>query len=172
MQDYIIHRSTRKCHRLNRPFEPSERYYSVVFQKGGELMRQDFAKDQWNEPPAGAIGWWTSQMPAKRSGKMVLAPVHVLLDALERLCESPDNTELAFCLALLLVRRRILTELDDEDMVDQRSTHTNQLEEEPSVLQLHQNNDPRAFIVPVCHPTPDRAEAIQQRLIELLYCES
>ena len=161
MQDYAIHRSSRKCHKDHRPFETSERYYSVVLQKGGELVRQDYGDGHWIGPPEGAVGWWVSQMPAKKTGKLTSAPTHVLLDTLERLCESPDDTELAFVLALLLVRRRALSDLDSESLGD-----------EDPFLHLHASQDSREFTVRVCQPTQERAEKLQQLLIELLYCES
>ena len=161
MQDYAIHRSSRKCHKDHRLFEPSERYYSVVLQKGGELVRHDYGNAHWNGPPEGAVGWWVSQMPAKKTGKLTPAPTHVLLDTLERLCESPDEAELAFVLALLLVRRRALSDMDEESLSD-----------DASFLRLHASQDSREFTVRVCQPSPTRSEQLQQLLIELLYCES
>jgi len=132
-----------------------------VLQKGGELVRQDYGDGHWIGPPEGAVGWWVSQMPAKKTGKLTSAPTHVLLDTLERLCESPDDTELAFVLALLLVRRRALSDLDSESLGD-----------EDPFLHLHASQDSREFTVRVCQPTQERAEKLQQLLIELLYCES
>ena len=160
MQEYAIQRSTRKCYEADRPFEPGERYYSVVFQRGSELVRHDFSKEHWHGPPDKAVGWWMSQMPAKRTGKLTLAPTMVLLDALEKLCEQPDVSDLAYLLAVLLIRRRILSE-DPSDS----------LEEEPSYLHLVHSNKGREFHVPVHIPTSDRAETLHQKLIDLLYCE-
>ena len=101
MQEITIQRSSRKCHKGDRPFEPGERYYSVVFQKGSELVRHDFSREHWHGPPPKTVGWWISQMPARQTGKMTFAPTIVLLDALEKLCEQPEDCDLAYLLAIL-----------------------------------------------------------------------
>jgi hypothetical protein len=167
MQEYTIQRSTRKCSHDHRAFEPNERYYSVVVQIGSELIRKDLGQDHWQGPPPDTIGWWVNQMPAKKNGKLTPAPASVLLDTLERLCESPDNAELAYVLALLLVRRRILAEVES----DTESLPINE-DDEPSSITLTHAADDRTLVVGVCQPSPDRAESLQQKLIELLYCDS
>ena len=161
MQEFSIQRSLRKCHKGDRPFESGERYYSVVLQRGSELVRQDFSKEHWQGLPEKAVGWWVSQMPAKRTGKLTLAPTLVLLDALEKLCEQPDNGDLAYLLAVLLIRRRLLTEQACE-----------QFEGEPSHMQLTHSSNGREFLVPIYMPNPDQTETLHQKLIDLLYCET
>ena len=161
MQEFSIQRSSRKCHKADRPFEAGERYYSVVLQRGSELVRQDFSIEHWKGLPEKAVGWWINQMPAKQSGKLTLAPTLVLLDALEKLCEQPDNGDLAYLLAVLLIRRRLLTEHASE-----------QSDGEPSYMQLTHSSNGREFLVPVNMPNPDRTETLHQKLIDLLYCET
>lgn len=161
MQEFSIHRSSRKCHKGDRPFEPGERYYSAVLQRGSELVRQDFSKEHWHGPPEKTVGWWVNQMPAKRTGKRTLAPTMVLLDALEKLCEQPEDSDLAYLLAVLLIRRRLLTEQQIEPA-----------EDDPNHLHLNHSSNGREFLVPVSMPTPDRVETLHQKLIELLYRET
>ena len=161
MQEYTIQRSTRKCHHQDRVFEPGERYYSVVLQRGSELVRHDYCKDSWQGPPEKSVGWWISQMPAKRNGRMAIAPTVVLLDALEKLCEQTEDQDLAYLLAVLLIRRRLLVEEPIESS-----------NEESTVLFLKHSANGREFRVPVHAPTPDRAETLHQKLIDLLYCET
>ncbi|MCY2985721.1 MAG: hypothetical protein NTY15_19015 [Planctomycetota bacterium] len=161
MQEFTIQRSSRKCHKGERPFEPGERYYSVVLERGSELVRQDFSKEHWHGPPEKTVGWWVSQMPAKRTGKLTLAPTLVLLDALEKLCEQPEDGDLAYLLAVLLIRRRLLTELPNDGSDD-----------EPSHLQLIYPTNGREFLVPAQTPTSDRVTFLHQKLIDLLYCET
>lgn len=168
MQDYSIQRSNRRCHKSDRPFEPGERYYSAIIERGTDLVRVDVARDQWNGPPENSVGWWVSQMPDKRPGKLALAPVPVLLDTLEKLCESPDDQELAYMLSLLLVRRRVLTEAElEHDVDDQDDDEVNETH-----LHLSYASDGREFVVPVRVPAAEQHDAIQQRLTELLYCET
>ena len=161
MQEFSIQRSSRKCHKGDRSFDPGERYYSAVLQRGRELVRQDFSKEHWHGPPDKTIGWWVSQMPTKRAGKLTLAPTVVLLDALEKLCEQPGDGDLAYLLAVLLLRRRILTEQISEPS-----------EDAPTHMQLTHSSSGREFFVPLNIPTPDRTEALHQKLIDLLYCET
>ena len=161
MQEFSIQRSSRKCHKGDRPLEAGERYYSVVLQRGSELVRQDFSKEYWQGPPERAVGWWVSQMPAKRTGKLTLAPTLVLLDALEKLCEQPDDGDLAYLLAVLLIRRRLLTEQASE-----------QADGEPSQMHLTHSSNGREFLVPVNMPKPEHTETLHQKLIDLLYCET
>ena len=161
MQEFSIQRSSRKCHKGDRPFEPGERYYSAVLDRGRELVRQDFSREHWQGPPENTVGWWVSQMPAKRTGKLTLAPTLVLLDALEKLCEHPEDGDLAYLLAVLLIRRRLLTE-----------QHVEHAEDDTSHLQLNHSSNGREFLVPVSIPTPDRVETLHQKLIDLLYCET
>ena len=167
MQEFSIQRTTRKCHKADRLFQPGERYYSVVLQRGSELARQDFSKEHWVGPPEKSVGWWISQMPAKQKGKLTLAPSHVLLDALESLCELPQESDLAYLLAVLLVRRRILSEKLE-------SAHSQFTECDPNQthLQLTYTPERREFSIPVHMPPPERAEYLQQKLVELLYRET
>ncbi len=161
MQEFTIQRSSRKCHKGDRPFNPGERYYSVVLQRGSELVRQDFSKENWQGPPDKTVGWWVGQMPAKRTGKLTLAPTIVLLDALEKLCDQPEDGDLAYLLAILLIRRRLLHEQPSDSF-----------EDEPMFLHLTYSPNGREFVVPVHKPTSDRVEQLHQKLIDLLYCES
>jgi hypothetical protein len=110
MQEYSIQRSQRRCQSTDRPFGPGESYYSAVLVRGGELRRMDMASDAWTGPPEGALGWWKCRVPEKRRGAPKPAPAHILLSALESLLEDGNQPILAYLLALLLVRRRILTE--------------------------------------------------------------
>ena len=165
MQEFTVQRSSRKCHQGDRPFEPGERYFSAVLQRGSELVRQDFSKEHWNGAPEKTVGWWISQMPAKATGKLTMAPTIVLLDALERLCGQPSDSDLAYLLAVLLMRRHILTEQSSE------SSQSGSFEEEPTHLQMIHSNG-RVFLVPVHIPSLDRVEQLHQKLIDLLYCET
>ena len=60
-------------------------------------------------PPPEAVAWWRSRQPeATDEAGPVLAPIDVLLDALEALEESPADEAVRYLLALQLVRRRAL----------------------------------------------------------------
>lgn len=77
---------------------------------GDDVVRVDIAASHWTGPGDGAIGWWRSKMPAAAAKKMRPAPNGVLLDTLSDLLQRPGKDALAYLLALLLVRRRVLQE--------------------------------------------------------------
>lgn len=162
MQDYAIQKSTRKCHASNRPLAPGERYISAIVQSGKELIRRDFSLDRWSGPSEQTIGWWKTSVPQKKSAGPTLAPAIVLVDTLNALLETPGKEELAFVLALLLVRRRILVEntsLEDEE-IDPSTT-----------LDLKYPADDRTFLIPVLNIDPALAGDLQKQLSSLLYTE-
>ncbi len=173
MQDYAIQRSSRKCYASNRPLEPGERTISAIVQTGSELARRDYALDTWNEATANdsgsslidqtsVIGWWRTTIPQKKSSGPQLAPPIVLVDTLSALLDTPGQDPLAYLLALLLIRRRILVEdtglasRDDEMMAQ---------------LDLRFPADERIFIVPVVTIPSDLASELQAKLADLLFTE-
>lgn len=166
MQEYSIHRSQRRCQQTDRAFAPGESYYSVVLARGSELVRLDLSRDVWTGPPVGTVGWWLSRMPTKALGKPTPAPASVLIQALETLVEDPSQQELAYLLALTLVRRRILIE---------RDSGIQESDESPSphpFLHLTHNATNRDFDIPICEPAADQLDLLQAALTELLFCEA
>ncbi len=167
MQEYSIQRSQRRCHRTERTFAPGERYYSAVVARGRDVTRMDYASDAWDGPPEGAIGWWACQMPVKVQGTMKPAPASVLIAALETLLDDPSRGELTYLLALLLVRRRILSESSEAfaEASDQ---------EFPSDgwLRLTHASTQREFVIPICEPPLDESPFYHEELTRLLFCEA
>ncbi|MFM8414759.1 MAG: hypothetical protein ACKOCX_08545 [Planctomycetota bacterium] len=106
--DYTLHRPQSGCSRTGRPFAAGEEFFSALVRGQGGLERLDVSADAWDGPPEGTIAWWKSRhLPPGEAGP-VLAPVDVLLDALEALEDQPDDAPLRYLLALQLVRRRVL----------------------------------------------------------------
>lgn len=163
LQDFSISRCSRRCHVGQRTLVPGEAFYSVVTAEGDNLSRIDIAAENWTGPPPQSVGWWRSQMPPEGSRKLRPAPDTVLLETLCQLVERPECESLAYLLALLLVRRRVLTE--DESLGCQAT-------DEPSTLwHLQHPVDGRQWSVPMDLPTADAVEGIQQELTRLLFTE-
>jgi hypothetical protein len=163
LQDYSFSRCSRRCLVGNRTLEPGEAFYSVVIADGENLSRADIAANNWQGPPPHTIGWWRSQMPATGSRKLRPAPDTVLLETLSQLVERPECEPLAYMLALLLVRRRVLTE--DE-------AYAAQVTDEPAtVWHLQYPVDGRQWSIPMALPTAEAVEGIQQELTRLLFTE-
>ena len=163
LQDYSFSRCSRRCHVGQRALVPGEAFYSVIMAQGDNSSRADIAAENWQGPPTDAIGWWRSRMPPEGARKLRPAPDSVLLETLCQLVERPESEPLAYLLALLLVRRRVLTE--DESLGCQAT-------DEPSaVWHLQHPVDGRQWSVPMSLPTADAVQGIQHELTRLLFTE-
>jgi len=141
---------------------PGERYYSAIVQKGSELIRRDYASDTWSGPTSDMVGWWIARVPDKKQSKTKLAPNQVLLDTLQSFLETPGKEPIAYLLAVLLLRKRVLISQDSVESVN---------EETSSSIELSSVGGDQQFIVPIAEVTPLESETIQSELLELLYTE-
>jgi hypothetical protein len=160
MQDYAIQKSSRKCFVSDRPLQPGDRCVSAIMQKGGDLVRRDFALENWPGPNSETVGWWRSVIPQKRSTGQSLAPNSVLINTLENLLESPGKGAIAYLLALVLIRRRVL--VDDAEASEQSS-------ETASTLSLRVAHEERILLVPLEPVDAARSKEYQAQLVELLH---
>jgi len=110
MTEYQIQPHTRRCHASGRALRPGERFFSVLLEEGGKLVRYDYAGEAWAGPPPKAYSFWSGNVPAESSS----GPFHVdddlLLDYFLRLDSESESGRLNFryVVALLLMRRRKL----------------------------------------------------------------
>jgi hypothetical protein len=163
MQEYSISKFSRKCATSGRPLQPGESYFSVISAEGEAVVRLDIAADQWNGPPESAVGWWRSTIPKADVKSSRPAPNGVLLDTLSELCERPGKEALAYLLALVLVRRRVLMEEQrvGHDVAPESATHWN----------LICAADGRQWSVPVIALEASQLSALQEELNGLLFTE-
>ncbi|MCA9127574.1 MAG: hypothetical protein KDB22_10835 [Planctomycetales bacterium] len=162
IQDYSISKCTRKCAISGQPLAAGEIYYSVILPAADDVVRVDISQSQWKGPEAGAICWWKCQMPAAGPRKLKPAPNGVLLDTLSGLLDCPTKQALAYFLALLLVRRRVLKEerqLDGTNELDNDSWH------------LVCTADGRQWTVPVVEPRAEQIQALEDEISGLLFTE-
>jgi hypothetical protein len=110
--DLDLKRPGGTCAQTGRPFAPGDTMCSALVRGAAGIERVDVHTAAWTGPPAGALAWWRSTVPAPRSSGPVLAPTEVLLDVLEELDGRPDDAALTYLLALELVRRRALRIVD------------------------------------------------------------
>ena len=162
--DFSISRCTRRCANSGRMLEPGEWYYSVIIGDEEEITRKDIAAAEWKSPPENSIGWWKCRMPLAQAKKLRPAPNGVLLDTLSELINRPGKEMLAYLLALLLCRRRVL---QDENSVSSDASN----EAENQVWNVTCPGDGRQWAVPVAVPTADVVEALQTELNGLLFTE-
>ncbi|MBW3600949.1 MAG: hypothetical protein KY475_27245 [Planctomycetes bacterium] len=162
MLDFDIQRCTRRCAALDRELAPGETFYSVLTQRGADVVRIDYSEEGWGGAPEGALGWWKSQMPdATGAGKASLAPSDVILQYFEQLESDPDRQDLRYVLALLMIRRRIV-----------RLENTETDEQGRETLVLHCPRNETEYRTPVAPPDDARAAEIQTELSRLLFSDA
>src|SRR3989442_12430932 len=110
MMEYQIDANTRRCAATGRELREGERFYSVLLEEGGKLLRRDFSNEAWQGPPHGAFGFWSGRIPAVDELRRPPIDDDLLLDCFERLQEDSDPARLSFryVVALLLMRRKRL----------------------------------------------------------------
>ncbi len=159
--DYNIHRTTRRCASTGRALEEGEEFFTALFVEGAELVRKDYAREAWQGPPEGTLGWWKARIPRKEDTKARLAPDEVLLQLFHELEEQPQKQDLRFVLALLLVRRRLLKWEEPERNDDGHE-----------VLVLSCPRDGGIYRVAAEVPDDARAAEIQDELARLLFADA
>jgi hypothetical protein len=158
--DFEVQRCSRRCAATDRVLEPGDLCYSVLEVSGADVLRKDFSADAWNGAPDGALGWWKSRIPEPTAKKIKLAPNEVLLELFDQLADQPDQIDLRYVLALLLVRRRVLRVED----VSGETLH--------EIMRVYCAKRDATYDVIVNMPTGARVDQIQQQLSDLLIADA
>jgi hypothetical protein len=158
MIDFDIQRCTRKCFVTDRELQPGETYYSVLVVVGADIVRRDYSAEAWTKPPADSLGHWKSQMPGAGTKKKHWAPNDVMLHYFEQIAEQPEQDDVRYVLALLMIRRRV---------VRQESVESDEQGQEQLVLFCPRNE--QEYRVRVAVPSAERVAQIQHELAKLLY---
>jgi hypothetical protein len=108
MTDYQIQPNTRHCAETGRELRPGEKFYSVLLQEGGKLIRQDYAAEAWKGPSAGAFSFWSGRVPAAEQARKLRIDDDLLADCFQRLDDQgePAQVNFRYVVALLLMRRK------------------------------------------------------------------
>jgi hypothetical protein len=108
MTEYEIQGPTRRCAATGRELKPGERYFGLLVEDGGKLVRRDFAADAWPGPPGGCVAYWAGRVPADDKPRKPVVNDDLLLDCFHRLKGSadPDGLNFRYVAALLLMRRK------------------------------------------------------------------
>jgi len=168
--DIRLQKCTRRCAELDREFTPGEAFYSVLIAQGADVIRQDFSAKAWQGPPEGTLGWWKSIMPEPDANKVNWAPNDVIYQYFQELEDRPDKADARYVLALLMVRRRLLS-------LDTIETYTNEdandLEGgEGERLVLFDSRQENELHVAVVTPSAKRINEIEQELAQLLFSDA
>ncbi len=136
MTDYQIQPNTRRCVATGRELPPGTKFYSVLLEQDGKLVRQDYSSEAWQGPPSGAFSFWAGRVPARDQARQVRIDDEMLLECLQRLQgeTEPGRVNFRYVVALLLMRRKRLkfdqvrTE-DGREIMHLRCTRTSTVHE-------------------------------------------
>ncbi|MDA7978560.1 MAG: hypothetical protein MPJ50_07295 [Pirellulales bacterium] len=157
--DLDVPRCTRRCAVTDRELAEGEKFYSVLVRTGVDYVRQDFAQDQWQGPPAETLAWWQAEIPQRNATRVKLAPNEVLWQLFLDLAERPEEADKRYVLTLFLIRRRTLK-------LSERSTS------DAKMMNVFHTRSGDEFHVPVIDFDEQRATTIQQELMGLLYAQA
>lgn len=110
MIDYPIEVDTRRCTVTGRELQPGERFYGVLVEEEGKLIRKDYAADCWQGPPERAFSFWAGRVPPRETNRRPKIDDELLFDCFRRLDNPEDEgrVQFRFVVALLLMRRKRL----------------------------------------------------------------
>jgi hypothetical protein len=110
MTSYQISGPARVCALSQRELKPGERIYSVLSDRAGQLVREDFAADSWKGPPENVVAFWASRIPSIDRPVQPTINEELLLDCFRHLSEPRDDQQRNFryVVTLLLMRKKRL----------------------------------------------------------------
>jgi hypothetical protein len=110
MTNYQIQPITRRCAATNKELPPGSKFYTVLFDRDGKFVREDYSSEAWQGPPPGAFSFWSGRVPVPAQSRQPGMDDEMLLDCFVRLHGETESGRInfRFVLALLLMRRKRL----------------------------------------------------------------
>ena len=155
-------RASRFCSVTGRPFEPGDKMHSVVYEEDGAIKRVDLCAEAWRSytRPATAVAWWTSRVADGEEKKARSTPNDALVALFESLVFKPDQADLRYALALLLVRRRVFRfEFENKPQETKNGR---------DCVFVYSSRNDACYAVPVVPMNEAQIADVQKRLVELL----
>ena len=142
MPEYDVQGPTRVCRATGRELKAGERFYAVLAEDGGKVVRADYAADAWPGPPPGFVAYWAGKVPAADKPRRPPVNDEVLLDCFTRLTDTadPDGLNFRYVAALLLMRRK---RLKFEDAARDPAGHDVLVLRDPKGKAVYHVADPR-----------------------------
>lgn len=159
MTDFDIQGPTRVCAATGRELCAGERFYAVLVEDGGKLVRTDYAADAWPGPPDGAVAYWSGVVRAPDKPHKPVVNDDLLLDCFDRLKDStdPDGQNFRYVAALLLMRRK---RFKFEDVARDPGGHDVLMVRDARGGAVHRVTDPRL--------TDEQVAAVQTEVFRVL----
>jgi hypothetical protein len=148
------------CARTQRPFQPGEQFYTLLFREGEGFRREDLSEEAWaqrNENIRPFSFWKTRYEPPPAAPAEALAKESAE-ELLRRLLaqNDPVNANASYVLAVMLERKRVL-----------KQVKTEQTEDRPVLVYEHAKSGD-VFIVPDARLRLDELEHVQHEVSQLL----
>ena len=93
MAEYDIQGPTRVCTATGRQLKPGDRFYGLLIEECGKLVRKDFAAEAWPGPPEGHLAYWVGKVPVDDKPRKPVVNDELLLDCFDRLKESTRSAQ-------------------------------------------------------------------------------
>jgi hypothetical protein len=148
------------CARTERPFQPGEHFYTLLFREGDGFRREDLSEEAWtqrNENIRPFSFWKSRYEPPPAAPPEPLAKENAE-DLLRRLLaeNNPANANACYVLAVMLERKRVLKQVKTEESGDR-----------PVLVYEHAKTGD-VFIVPDAQLKLDEIEHVQEEVSQLL----
>jgi hypothetical protein len=158
--DWPIKQRADVCARTQRPFEPGEQFYTLLFREGEGFRREDLSEEAWaqrNENIRPFSFWKTKYEPPPAEPPEALAKENAE-DLLRRLLarNEPSNANACYVLAIMLERKRVLKPIKGEES-----------EGRPVLIYEHSTTGD-VFIVPDVHLRLSELEEVQNEVAQQL----
>ena len=155
----IKHRAD-ACARTQRPFQPGEQFYTLLFREGDGFRREDLSEEAWtqrNENIRPFSFWKTRYEPPPAAPPEALAKESAE-ELLRRMLagNDPANANASYVLAVMLERKRVL-----------KQVKTEQTDDRPVLIYEHAKSGD-VFIVPDARLRLDELEHVQHEVSQLL----
>lgn len=155
----IKHRSD-ACARTQRPFEPGEQFYTLLFREGDAFRREDLSEEAWAQRNENIqpFSFWKSRYEPPPAQPPEALPKENAEDLLRRLLaqNDPATANTCYVLAIMLERKRVLKQIKME--------HS---EGRPVLIYEHAKSGD-VFIVPDVQLRLDEIEHVQHEVSQLL----
>jgi len=158
--DWPIKHRADSCAKTQRPFEPGEQFYTLLFREGEGFRREDISEEAWSSRNENIrpFSFWKTRFepppprPTEPLGKESAEEI------LRRLLaeNNPTNANACFVLAVMLERKRVL-----------KQVQTDQSEGQPVLVYEHAKTGD-VFIVPDVRLKLNELENVQDEIAALL----
>ncbi|MAT14973.1 MAG: hypothetical protein CMJ46_06855 [Planctomyces sp.] len=120
--DYKLRPIGKNCAATGEPLEPGSVCFSVVMERQGQFVREDYSEKAWQGPPENAIGFWQSIVPGVEKGKPKVLDTETLMQYFEQLSEEGNEAveKNRYVIALMLLqKRRLIMEDSRQDGIEE-----------------------------------------------------